>query len=68
MSGLSHAELERLEGFRILPSPPDVDATTLILRTKSGEWGCVAHRETFLRLSAAIRRHFGEAEHSGAQS
>ena len=57
MSAPERAELERLLHFEILPSPPDVDATTLQFRVKSGDWACVARRDTLRRLSDAIRKH-----------
>jgi len=57
MSTLSHTELERLEGYSLLPTPEGADAYGLILRTKSGELGCVAGREILLRLAASIQKH-----------
>ncbi len=38
------AELERLQAFDLLPSPPEVDATTMILVVKSGRLTCVGSR------------------------
>lgn len=62
MSSQSNTELERLEGFEILPSPPGAEATTLELVVRSGRFACVADRRKLLELANAVRRHFGEEQ------
>jgi hypothetical protein len=55
--GIDPNTLERLEGYEILPLQPGAGAVTLILRTKSSEFLCVAGREALLRLVGAIHKH-----------
>ena len=60
MSGQEHDNLERLESYEILPSPPGgADASLLILRTKSTEFRGIADRQSLLKLAAAIQKHAG---------
>ena len=57
MSFQSNTELERLKGYKILPTPEGFDAYTLILRVESGEFACVADHQSLLKLAAAIQKH-----------
>jgi hypothetical protein len=60
MTDQPHDTLERLESYEILPSPPgDLDASVLILRTKSAEFRGIADRQSLLKLAVAIQRHAG---------
>ena len=60
MSIPQHTELERLEGYKLLPTPEGFDAYGLVLRVQSGEWACVAGREILLKLAASIQKHVPE--------
>ena len=53
MSVLQGTTLERLEGYKILPTPEGYDAYTLILRTKAVEFACVADHQSLLQLAAS---------------
>jgi hypothetical protein len=64
MSSLSHTNLERLEGYSLLPTPEGVDAYGLVLRVKSGEMACVAGQEILLRLAASIQKHIPPLQNS----
>lgn len=61
MSFVSSTELDRLTGYKILPTPKGYDAYTLILETKYGEWACVADHRILL-LAASLQKHATDPE------
>jgi hypothetical protein len=64
MSKTTHEELERLKGYAILETPEGFDAYTLVLRTDSGEFACVADHQSLLKLAASIQKHVVKPEPS----
>jgi hypothetical protein len=64
MSDPKHTNLERLKGYAILETPEGFDAYTLILRTDSGEYACVADHQSLLKLAASIQKHVVKPETS----
>ena len=57
MSDQRFERLERLEGYKILPTPDGFDAYTLILRIGSREIEFVADHQSLLKLAASIQKH-----------
>ena len=62
MSSESSTELYRLTGFQILPPPDGHDIYTLIFRTGSVEWACIADPQILQKLSAIIQKHVPDPE------
>ena len=62
MSKPTHETLERLKGYALLETPEGFDAYTLILRTDSGEYACVADHQSLLQLAASIQKHVVKPE------
>ena len=56
MSDQRFERLERLEGYKILPTPDGFDAYTLILRIGSREIEFVADHQSLLKLAASIQK------------
>lgn len=48
---------ERLEGYKILPTPEGFDAYTLVLRIGSREIEFVADHQILLKLADSIQKH-----------
>ena len=57
MSDQRYEWLERLEGYKILPTPEGFDAYTLVLRIGAREVEFVADHQSLLKLAASIQKH-----------